>query len=417
MLQGLLPSWVEPDPLRSRATDALGFQAVADRLADRLLPGLSVLTTRARYFTFLAWARNETGREHDERTIHRYEIALVFAEASLSEDNPDHSETCQFVGSRNIRSIDRVRMPRDPRQVYKVPAWRAYRASMIALGLVEGAPRFSITDLGQDAGKAFARAVRHRKGPNKPLPESACLTRISGMEIRLMKEWLGLSLRGPLDLDSLNPAVRRAAFVREVRDSLWHPEFGPETVLPRYENRKSLSLTEPAQTLRTAAIWEYLSVGLNTLFVLWVRAIDAGRRKSVEQNVARILRRRVLPTPRLETVDLTDEAPAIERGIACIRYALQLHNLLSERGVHLPAADTFDLASRFLKSKHALDGLQLLLQTHRAIKGDEAWVAEGSPGNFEIVREAGASWKIPAATRPHGYRMSAFRQMVRDLGA
>ena len=54
MLSGILPAWVEPDPLRARATDALALQAVADRLADRLLPGLSVLTTRARYFTFLA---------------------------------------------------------------------------------------------------------------------------------------------------------------------------------------------------------------------------------------------------------------------------------------------------------------------------------------------------------------------------
>ncbi len=72
VLHRILPSWVESDPLRSRATDALGLQAVADRLADRLLPGLSVLTTRARYFTFLAWARDVCGGEYQERKIHRY---------------------------------------------------------------------------------------------------------------------------------------------------------------------------------------------------------------------------------------------------------------------------------------------------------------------------------------------------------
>ncbi|MBI4475435.1 MAG: hypothetical protein HY646_22415 [Acidobacteria bacterium] len=236
------------------------------------------------------------------------------------------------------------------------------------------------------------------------------------MEIRLMKDWLGLSLRGRLDLDSPSQSVRRAAFAREVRDIALREEFGPETVLPRYEDRKSASLTDPAQTLRTAAVWEYLSVGLNTLFTLWVRAIDAGRRKSAEQNIAGLLRRRVVPTPKLETVDLIEEDTAALKGIACLRRALQLHDLLSERGVRLPAPETFDLALRFLTSKNVRDGLHLLLQMHRAVKGDEAWVMEVSREHFEIVREAGASWKIPTMARPHGYRMAAFRQIATDLG-
>lgn len=88
-LHGVLPTWVEPNPLRSRATDALGLQAVADQLADRLLPGLSVATTRARYFTFLAWARDMDGRDYRERNIHRYEVRLALMEASLSLRDPD----------------------------------------------------------------------------------------------------------------------------------------------------------------------------------------------------------------------------------------------------------------------------------------------------------------------------------------
>jgi hypothetical protein len=134
MLRGILPSWVEPDPLRARATDSLGLQATADRLADRVLPGLSVLTTRARYFTFLAWAREVGGRDYQERNIHRREVALALVEASLSEGDADHSKACRFVGSRNIKSrqIPLDRVPLDPRRVYSVPVWRAYRASMIA---------------------------------------------------------------------------------------------------------------------------------------------------------------------------------------------------------------------------------------------------------------------------------------------
>ena len=103
MFSGILPAWVEPDPLRARATDALALQAVADRLADRLLPGLSVLTTRARYFTFLAWARDESGRDHDERLIHRYEVALVFAEALLSDEARDARAATEGVPSGSAR--------------------------------------------------------------------------------------------------------------------------------------------------------------------------------------------------------------------------------------------------------------------------------------------------------------------------
>lgn len=65
-LHRLLPSWVESDPLRGRAIGALGLQSTADRIADVLLPGLSVLTSRARYYALLAWARRACGKHADE---------------------------------------------------------------------------------------------------------------------------------------------------------------------------------------------------------------------------------------------------------------------------------------------------------------------------------------------------------------
>src|SRR4051812_43086004 len=103
-LQHLVPSWVEPDPLKGRAVDALGLQATADQIAEQLLPGLSVLTNRARYFSLLAWARQACGRLHDEHRIHRLEVALAVREAMLhigSADGAD-AERCRFVGSRNL---------------------------------------------------------------------------------------------------------------------------------------------------------------------------------------------------------------------------------------------------------------------------------------------------------------------------
>jgi hypothetical protein len=41
-------------------------------------------------------------------------------------------------------------VPLDPRSVYSVPVWRAYRASMVALGLIEGPPQFSLKEVLHD---------------------------------------------------------------------------------------------------------------------------------------------------------------------------------------------------------------------------------------------------------------------------
>src|SRR5690242_17441659 len=98
---GLLPHWVEADPLRSRAIDALGMQRSADQIADVLLPGLSVLTTRARYFSMLAWARRVCGNQADETRIHKLEVALAVREARLHPDQSPRSGgagRCRFVG-------------------------------------------------------------------------------------------------------------------------------------------------------------------------------------------------------------------------------------------------------------------------------------------------------------------------------
>ena len=82
-LRRILPAWVEVDPLRGRAVDALGLQTTADRIADEILPGLSVLTNRARYFPLLAWGRRVCGTRPDEYRIHRIEVALAVRESIL----------------------------------------------------------------------------------------------------------------------------------------------------------------------------------------------------------------------------------------------------------------------------------------------------------------------------------------------
>ncbi len=420
MLDRVLPAWVEPDPLRSRATDALGLQVVADRLAERLVPGLSVLTTRARYFTFLCWARDQVGRDHDEVGIHRWEVALALAEARISDKEPTHGETCRFVGSRNVKGLARDRLPRDPKRLYKVPAWRAYRASMFALGLVHAPPRFWLRDEGKDAASRFQASVRVRGGATRPLSDRACLSRISWRERHLLRDLLGLSLRGRLDAESTDQRSRRAAFAREVRHIFRRQGLSPENVLPKYETIRSRSLGEPAATLRAAALWERLALGMNVIFTSWVRAIEAGRPGRVERALAELLTLGLRPAA-LADVELVDFEPALAKAVANLRVAVRLHDELRDCGValrELREGEWFDVARDLFQrtssaQTRARNALERLRQAHFAAKGDDAWI----DGNrLELSRPPGGGWKVPARVRLHGYRMAAFDSIVRDLG-
>jgi len=176
-LRRSLPAWVEADPLRGRAIDALGLQATAGRIADEILPGLSVLTDRARYFAVLAWARKVSRVRTDEDHIHRFEVALAVREARLHADESrgegNVGTRCRFVGSRNLAGGRFMIPPADPRDAYRVPVWRAYRASMRSLGLLDN--NDELTDDDTMLARRFAAACSPKDSSGKTmLPASAC---------------------------------------------------------------------------------------------------------------------------------------------------------------------------------------------------------------------------------------------------
>jgi hypothetical protein len=81
-----LPKWLVSDPLPPSSRDPLGLQADAGRLADQVLPGLTVFTNRVGYFFFLSWAVRELNKRErlaaGERRelLNRLERALVMCE-------------------------------------------------------------------------------------------------------------------------------------------------------------------------------------------------------------------------------------------------------------------------------------------------------------------------------------------------
>ncbi len=145
-LSPFLPSWLVRLDAPPSSRDPLGLQAHAMAQADRLLPGLNVFTSRARYYTFLCWALNRAqteapARMHLERVM-RLERLLVLCEALRHEESPYE---CSYIGRRRGRRFVSERKGAGlwelPTRILKNQgsngALRLYRTSLASLGLIE----------------------------------------------------------------------------------------------------------------------------------------------------------------------------------------------------------------------------------------------------------------------------------------
>jgi hypothetical protein len=169
----LLPHWLEAQKLPPSSRDPLGFQAHAERLANELLPGLTVFTSRIGYYGLLARAIQvvnglpcPVGQTRQE-LLHRLERALVLCEFVYhgAEDN-----FCPLLGQRSRTQVlqnaegDRFHVPkRILKNQASAGAYRLYFTSMNSLGFVDeatdlgadGLLPLTITDLGAKLARAF----------------------------------------------------------------------------------------------------------------------------------------------------------------------------------------------------------------------------------------------------------------------
>src|SRR5579862_1996916 len=150
MTTSSLPQWVDPPPSEPGSIDPLGYLAPSDRLAEALLPGMTVLTLRARYLSFLCWAIRETG--NDAQQIDRWEVAL-----SLGEHLRHQNGTCGrggYLGSRILSSWH----GRDiPRRLHVQTARILYAGLLRSSGLLDA--HGSLTDLGTKVASAFGAHI------------------------------------------------------------------------------------------------------------------------------------------------------------------------------------------------------------------------------------------------------------------
>ncbi|MEO7732161.1 MAG: hypothetical protein ABIY55_14395 [Kofleriaceae bacterium] len=413
----LLPSWVEPDPLRGRALDALGLQATADQIADVLLPGISVLTKRARYYAMLAWARRACGTRADEEAIHALEVALAVREARLhpreSAAASSASELCRFVGARNLPRAPMQEPlsapPRHPADAFRVPVWRGYRASMQNLGLLDDG--YALTDEGIALAKRYAAACGRLDTTGRTmLPASACLSRMSRREGQLLEAQLGVWRKGKLAVDDRSAPSRRGATERELR-VLVDGRLSVSRVLLKYETSVSRTPSHAAAALREAAAWERLSVGLHAIFLLWLRHLEhphETKRLLVAARKTRATKRRAF-----DAISVGDHTAA--HAVQSVRVALALRARLEPRGA-LPHCDpsAFELGEAIVGDVHLDEVFTRLASRHLAAKGDDAWIRPVGRG-WELARDADDKWAPPTLATLHGYRLNAFGSLLDDL--
>jgi hypothetical protein len=82
-----LPAWVAHPEMQPGSIDPLGYQAEVDEISNRILPGVTVFTTRVRYMSFLCWAYREA--RGDDSMIDRWEVALSAGEFSRHKGGDD----------------------------------------------------------------------------------------------------------------------------------------------------------------------------------------------------------------------------------------------------------------------------------------------------------------------------------------
>lgn len=179
-LHKLLPVWNLPagEPFAPGSRDPLGFQRYAGHFAEQLLPNLTVLTTRARYYAFLAWVLDEMAADAEPRllvgeaitvdeyneTLARFERYLALAEAAYHEDTGDSK--CSWIGLRKSLSLARDHK-RATLPLY-IPltlqegsngVLADYRQSLLGLNWLADSPG-AFADLLSEEGQALADCFR-----------------------------------------------------------------------------------------------------------------------------------------------------------------------------------------------------------------------------------------------------------------
>ena len=405
MVADLKLHWVLKDPGNERAVDPLGMGGQAERIADMLLPDISVATTRARYLSFFCWAIQETeGEARRLEMLHRWEAALALKECKLHpsangepQESPDCPDVVGIGKARRYLRDNRGKAPRRPETLYKTTAFSAYRPLMRSLGLLQVGRELRLTV----TGTRLARAYRSAGG--KP---PRCLSEIGGEERSQIRKLLGLDLRtqchGNQESRRKTYEQIRNAFAKSSSHEAVHT-----TILWSY--RAFPAREGVARHIHRAYAWETLSLGLSLAFAMILKE----RGKSMLP-VVFALRRALRGRPRVPELDRLPNgmlSPNDDRAaasvVALLREArrLNIRDLALDQGPH-------DIAACLVKQHTPEEFTRKLIRWHEQVKAGEAWVTLQKDRVKIQAPEKSRTFSVRTRT----YRLDAFRQLVDDLG-
>ncbi len=206
-----LPEWVEPAAGQDGSIDPLRFLAEADYIAERLLPGVTVVTTRIRYLSFLCWAIHRT--QNSPNQIDRWEIALSIGEFTRHSSN--NKRECKFLGSRLLKQKRDAGNLRDggsrPDRLHQQTARILYSGLLRSCDLI--GRNGELSDLGKRLATQFdsdvgPNSLPARNGDCRTMP---CLSNLGKYERRsLYDAFFGVNDDGARRRETLNELGKRS---------------------------------------------------------------------------------------------------------------------------------------------------------------------------------------------------------------
>jgi hypothetical protein len=170
-----LPKWLVAEDQPPSSRDPLGLQADAGKLADGLLPGLTVFTSRAGYFFFLPWIVQQINQQaglsaaQRREMLNRAERGLVLCETLFHDEQGigDCYHLGQLSKSRLLAGVTTTAVV--PERILKnqnnTGCYNLYRNALLSCGVwveddeaaTRGLLPHRLTPRGQRMAQAFAR--------------------------------------------------------------------------------------------------------------------------------------------------------------------------------------------------------------------------------------------------------------------
>lgn len=358
-----IPVWLDPHPATQGSIDPLGYLAPAEKLADQLLPGVTVATRRARYLSFLCWATRETGGNSAE--IDRWEIALSVGE--YRRHGAKNSE-CNYLGSQLVNRAELDPGDALPASLHVQTCRQLYSGLVRSCGLCDDSRR--LTKLGDKIANEFGKDMPKSR-PRQVFRCEAmpCLSAIRGYE----KGWLYEAVLGSNDVSG-----HRLATFHEIGARRWRAmaNEGVSPVLSRYLSQRNEPQSTAARYLHEAAKLELQSMPLTRLFLYLYQHKGAMPGRMPQHS-------------RFHAYSIPDDPGRLLPAVAAhLRMASSL-------GANVPPLQTSALAD-------------WLCVQHRKTKPDAPWVNE----RWKALRPGLQPQRNPGI---HEYRLTAFASLLRDL--